>query len=1148
MEASQSLLQRYRSDRRQLLSFILSSGLIREVRSPTGPTSSVSDSDLELLSADYVLQCAQSGEVLDISKATKKYYDESSYPVMIHSQLGNSYFLISDPESAGSPPRRVPPLFEVNHTSSHASHPSNLLNPLVDRNVAESGVKYASTTETPSKPVKTVTVPPFGLPSLNTGLSDDDLRESAYEILLASMIFSGLEIHAIEDKRKEKSSKFLSGLKSKRDRKCLQSQLPGRHSELTDTIRVQMQISEAVDLCTRQRLMQFASTNMYERIDIPQISLGLLNGMVKSDFPNEKSHAQWKKRQVNILEELLCSANNRTTEQQTIGSLLTKVKNSKEWDIIKSPSERAEVLLAIRELVLVFSSAPARFGIHGETCYWTAGYHLNIRLYEKLLFGLFDILEEGQLIEEVDEVLKLIKLTWSTLGINQKMHNALFGWVLFQQFVATDEATLLDYAILEVQKVLSADNNNEKEERYMNSLMCSTVCNGRGIKLCLAHAFFLSMSTWCDSKLQDYHLHFCQKPYFFRSVLTLALAVGNYTFDECGEIKFTKSDALDAIADRKLRLYVETSIKAAYWRVANTIDLESKMERTHPLALLANELRLIAERELNVFSSVLHQWYPDAGMVSAILLHQFYGERLNPFLKGVSCLTEEVRLVLPAADMLDHDLTRLYSSACEEIALHSPCSLQFHHYQIREVSSPIMLDWIIAQHQRILEWTGRVFDLEDWEPLSHQQKQAASAIEVFRIIEETVDQLFGLSLPMDITHLQALLSVIFHTLDIYLLKVVSQIVEKHHLYPSVPSLTRYEETVFSVMKKKVVGGVLLEEKINDKVNALTTSTLCIRLNTLQYIQKQVDILDDGIRKSWALVRPSKNQSRSKEKPLEILESSDCMSTESVDELFVATFGSIKDTAADAIRKICDFTGARIVFWDLRDSFLFHLYRGSVEGARFDSVLPYFDTVLNHICGHIDDNLRDLLVSSICRASLEGYVWVLLDGGPSRAFSVSDITMMEDDLSMLKDLFVADGEGLPRSLVEKEASFAHQVLDLFSLQTESVIQMLMSASEHISVGLESCKDGRRCLGDAHTLIRVLCHKKDREASKFLKRQYQLPASSEYGDTPTGDSNSKSSLIADHLMRSTSSHWSAKGSRSFRSMKKKFKDGSLSMRFV
>lgn len=34
-------------------------------------------------------------------------------------------------------------------------------------------------------------------------------------------------------------------------------------------------------------------------------------------------------------------------------------------------------------------------------------------------------------------------------------------------------------------------------------------------------------------------------------------------------------------------------------------------------------------------------------------------------------------------------------------------------------------------------------------------------------------------------------------------------------------------------------------------------------------------------------------------------------------------------------------------------------------------------------------------------SQEGYVWVLLDGGPSRAFSDSDITMMEDDLNVLK---------------------------------------------------------------------------------------------------------------------------------------------------
>ena len=40
---------------------------------------------------------------------------------------------------------------------------------------------------------------------------------------------------------------------------------------------------------------------------------------------------------------------------------------------------------------------------------------------------------------------------------------------------------------------------------------------------------------------------------------------------------------------------------------------------------------------------------------------------------------------------------------------------------------------------------------------------------------QTLDQLFQLRLPMDITHLQALLSIIFHTLDAYLQKVTSEL-------------------------------------------------------------------------------------------------------------------------------------------------------------------------------------------------------------------------------------------------------------------------------------------------------------------------------------------------------------------------------------
>lgn len=37
-------------------------------------------------------------------------------------------------------------------------------------------------------------------------------------------------------------------------------------------------------------------------------------------------------------------------------------------------------------------------------------------------------------------------------------------------------------------------------------------------------------------------------------------------------------------------------------------------------------------------------------------------------------------------------------------------------------------------------------------------------------------------------------------------------------------------------------------------------------------------------------------------------------------------------------------GTKVVFWDLRDSFLFGLYRGNVEDARLDSILSHVDTV------------------------------------------------------------------------------------------------------------------------------------------------------------------------------------------------------------
>ncbi|CAN1332961.1 Protein unc-13 homolog [Linum perenne] len=959
-----ALLHRYRRDRRKLLEFILSSGLIKELRSPTGSsTSSLSDLDLDSLSADYVLHCLKSGGVIDVAEATKKYTEESAYPVMIDSSKGSTYFLVGDPNLAGSPPKRTPPPTNFRRT------------PDVSRS------------------------------SLNLNTSHTNATSSG----------------------NDHGSKY--------------------------------------------------------KVPAP-------------DSP------------ANILEELLCSSTEAVgTAGPTIKNHIAKIKDTEGWDAM-SPSERVAVLASVRQVALRVSSLPGRFGIQGETFYWTAGYHLNARIYQNLLLGLFDVLEEGQLIEEAGELLPYINLTWPTLGITQRIHNALYSWTLFQQFLSTGNTLLLENVVVELQKVLSADEENWLEQEYINSLACSRQHEGKRLKLNLVQDIVLSISMSCDSKLQDYHLNFQEQPSSFKFMVNLLAMVGVPICKDSGELKFAKLSSSNKSAARKLKSYVKGSTGAACRRVRfveSKIYHESKVEKRHPLALLADGLKSIAEKESKVFSPVLSHYCHDALIISVVSLHQFFGEKLKPFLAGVSSFSEDVQYILSAADQLDYYLTQLYKSASEANASNHNLTQVLEHYRIAEVSKPLIIDWVISQHDHILEWTGRAFDLEDWEPLSLHKKQGASAVEVFRIIEEAVDQFFGFNLPLDITHLQALLSIIFHSLDSYLQKLLSQLVPKNHLYPPIPPLTRYTESVMPVIKRKLSECVLADENLGSNLDELTVPKLCVRLNTLQYICKQTSALEDGIRKSWAAVRPSQNHR------------------------------------------------ARVIFWDLRQKFLLGLYHGDVGSSRLESFLPQIDNVLDEICRLIDSTLRDTVVLSVCRASLEGFVWVMLNGGPSRAFSDSDVVMMDEDFNVLKEFFIASGEGLPRSVVDREAKYAEQILGLFSLQTETLIQKLMNASEHISLRVDIHQQRNHTPSDAQTLVRVLCHKKDREASKFLKRQYELPMSSEYDESASQESTTKSPLITDLLNRSASLRsasmrwgekgslsWGDKGSSSFRNLKKRFQE--------
>lgn len=91
----------------------------------------------------------------------------------MHLQKGEIYFLHTDPEAVGSPPRRVPPPILADRTDNYGSHCSNLSNhwtyPEVSVSGDENGVQQ-DITSLPSDSVNSSDTLQLGLPDLRTGI------------------------------------------------------------------------------------------------------------------------------------------------------------------------------------------------------------------------------------------------------------------------------------------------------------------------------------------------------------------------------------------------------------------------------------------------------------------------------------------------------------------------------------------------------------------------------------------------------------------------------------------------------------------------------------------------------------------------------------------------------------------------------------------------------------------------------------------------------------------------------------------------------------------------------------------------------------------------------------------------------------------
>lgn len=1101
-EDALELLQRYRRDRRILLDFILSGSLIKKVIMPPGAIT-LDDVDLDQVSVDYVLGCAKKGGMLELSEAIRDFHDHTDLPQMNNGGSADEFFLVTNPQSSGSPPRRAPPpitvltpppvpvttpppAFAPSPIVSAASR-SESFNSTQERELTvddiedfedDDDIEEINSHQVSRRRLNDASDLVVKLPSFTTGITDDDLRETAYEVLLACAGAAGGLIVPSKEKRKDKKSKLMKKLgRSKNDNVVTQSQRAPGLVGLLETMRVQMEISEAMDIRTRQGLLNALTGKVGKRMDTLLIPLELLCCISRTEFSDKKSYIRWQKRQLNMLEEGLINhpvvgfgESGRRVNELSI--LLAKIEESESLPSSTGELQRTECLRSLREIAIPLAERPARGDLTGEVCHWADGYHLNVRLYEKLLLSVFDVLDEGKLTEEVEEILELLKSTWRVLGITETMHYTCYAWVLFRQYVITSEQGMLQHAIDQLKKIPLKEQRGPQERLHLKSLLSKVEAEGGSQSFSFLRSFLLPIQKWADKQLGDYHLHFAECPVMMENVVSVAMLARRLLLEEPEMAMQSVS-----VTDRdQIELNIFSSIKNSFARILQVVDKSEIHE--HPLALLAEETKKLLKRDSSIFMPILSKRHPQATIVSASLLHKLYGNKLKPFSDGAEHLTEDVASVFPAADSLEQYIISLITSTCEEETAAVYCR-KLMPYQIESISGTLVLRWINSQLGRILSWVERAIQQERWDPISPQQRHASSIVEVYRIVEETVDQFFALQVPMRSTELNALFRGIDNAFQVYANHVTDKLGSKEDLVPPEPVLTRYrkEAGIKAFVKKEILDPRISEERRSSEINILTTAALCVQLNTLHYAISQLNKLEDSILERWTRKKPHENFL----KKLVEEKSKSFTKNDTFD-------GSRKDINA-AIDRICEFTGTKIIFWDLREPFIDNLYKPSVSKSRLESLIEPLDVELSKLCDVIVEPLRDRVVTGLLQASLDGLLRVLLNGGPFRVFFPSDAKQLEEDLEILKEFFISGGDGLPRGVVENQVARARHVVKLHGYETRELIDDLRSGSSQDMLGT------RGKLGaDSETLLRILCHRSDSEASHFLKKQYKIPKSS------------------------------------------------------
>ncbi|CAN6236784.1 unnamed protein product [Urochloa humidicola] len=933
-------------------------------------------------------------------------------------------------------------------------------------------------------------------------LGQDELRESAYEIFFAACRSSapagtraspgaagGRAAAAPPGGGGAKTNnmavtsrlKRALGLRARKTRPAVMAS--------AEMMRRQMGVSEQTDGRLRKTLVRcLVGPQMSRKVECLVLPLELLRHLKPSDFSSDAAeHRAWQLRQLKVLEAGLVAHPSVPLDRGSnpAAAALREAIARSSLDVRS---------LSAAATALAWRSAP-------DACRWADGYPLNVHLYLSLLRAVFDFKDETAVLDEVDELLELIRKTWGVLGLNRMLHDVCFTWLLFEKYVTTGqvEPDLLGAVLAMLEQVSDdAEKQDGVPEPWHLRVLAATLA---------------SIHSWAEDKLLDYHEAFAcagdqaaagsgSGSSSMENVVSLAVLAATMRRALAGVGGGDLSAAAGSPGEQVER-YVRSSVRRAFTRLHETgtagklldsMIVEVDEDPCETLMYVAAQTKELARVERGVYSRVLRQWHPCPTAVAAAALHGCFGALLKRHVSrmGGGLSSESVR-ALQAASKLEKSLLQMAAEDPHrrQAAEIDQMMMAMAPYDVESTILGLAKGWMDERLTMGAECVRRARDSESWNPRSKAEPYAQSAADLMKLAKVTVDELLEVQVPPACRDelLQRLVDGVDQLVHQYALLVASCGSNKESYVPPLPPLTRCNQD--SQLWRKAApppcqaagadgplscGGAddskprLVAAARGDVRPATSRGTqrLYVRLNTLHYL---LAVLHSIERTLGSAPTPTNRRARFQ-------------------------FHHARPALDAACLHVSELSAYRLVFLDSAHVLHHVLYQGPVSDARIRPALRVMKQSLAFLASVLSDRAQPLAVREALKASLEAFLTVLLAGGSARAFTRADYGAVAEDLAGLKRLFRTFG--VAEEAVEREAAQAEGVVALMALSTDKLIHELLAhyatatptAPEDLPLPLPPTTR-RWSRSDPNTVLRVLCYRDDEAASRFLKKAFHLP---------------------------------------------------------